>query len=108
MSMTRTILFAAMLLAPMIARADTHPACRKQLIRYCISMYAGWDMPPALGSCITAMEPPPGVTPAWYTLRGEIQHGTIPPLAAYTQCLDKSAAPPVTTGTVNRGQSRQL
>ena len=110
MPMTRMILIAAMLLAPLTARADAQPACRKELIRYCISMYASWDMPPALGNCITAMEPPPGVTPAWYTLRGEIRHGTIPPLVAYTQCLSRSELRPITTGTAtgNKGQSPQL
>ena len=110
MPMTRTILFMLMLFAPLIVQADTQPVCRKELIRYCISMYASWDMPPALGNCITAMEPPPGVTPAWHTLRGEIQHGTIPPLVAYTQCLSRSEVRPITpgTGTGNKGQSPQL
>ena len=66
--------------------------CRSQLLRYCLSMYASWNMPPTLARCIAAMEPPPGVTPAWYSLRSAIRAGTIPPLADYTRCLARSDA----------------
>lgn len=66
--------------------------CRGQLIRYCLSMYASWNMPPTLARCIAANEPGPGVTPAWYSLRKVIRAGTIPPLADYTRCLAGSEA----------------
>ena len=85
-------LLIAVGLAPFAARADSPRTCRKLLIRYCISMFASWDVPPALAGCMDAMEPGPGLVPAWYPLRGEIAGGTIPPLARYRQCLAKTAA----------------
>lgn len=93
MPMTRTILSVLILFIPLAAQAEQHPACRKQLIRYCISMYASWDMPPTLANCVAAMEPAPGVTPAWYALRGELAGGTIPPLARYQQCVEATRRP---------------
>jgi hypothetical protein len=86
------ILLIAASLASLPIQAEGTPACRKELIRYCISMYASWDVPPTLASCIAAMEPGPGITPAWFPLSGEIARGTIPPLARYRQCLEKSRA----------------
>jgi general secretion pathway protein A len=72
--------------------AGDTPSCRSQLIRYCLSIYASWNMPPTLARCVAAMEPPPGVTPAWYALRKVIRAGTIPPLADYTRCLARNQA----------------
>ncbi len=96
MTMRRTILLAALSVAvtgaPVSAWATSAHDCRKLLIGYCISMYASWDVPPTLASCIAAMEPGPGSVPAWYPLRGEIAGGTIPPLARYRQCLGAIAA----------------
>jgi hypothetical protein len=80
------------------AHAASATDCRRQLLRYCVSSYAGWDVPPALTACIDAMAPPTGKTPAWYDLRGEIAKGTIPPLARYRRCLaGQPAAQPLPT-----------
>ena len=96
MTIRRTILLAAFSVAvtftPISAWATSSHDCHKLLIRYCISMFAIWDVPPALAGCMDAMEPGPGLVPAWYPLRGEIAGGTIPPLARYRQCLAKTAA----------------
>lgn len=87
--MTRAGIIAAMLLlgsglTPASAAPDS---CRQALLRYCVSSYAGWDVPPTLAACVDAMTPPAGRTPAWVDLRGEIARGTIPPLARWRRCL---------------------